>query len=129
MGAILRTLVRRVREEKGMTQEDLARRSGVSRDVIARLELGEREPSVRTLAGLARALGIRPEVLGHLLVSDYDPAYQARVASEIRRWLRGQDDATAARSLGVRPEDIAAFRAGYPVPDVIAAWLRGRHRR
>jgi transcriptional regulator with XRE-family HTH domain len=85
MGAILRALVRRVREEKGMTREDLARRSGVSRNAIARLELGEREPSVRTLAGLARALGIQPEALGHLLISDYDPAYQARVASEIRR--------------------------------------------
>ncbi len=50
-------LVRR-RAEHGLTQAGLARRAGVSRSTIARLEAADHEPSPAVLAGLATSLGL-----------------------------------------------------------------------
>ena len=49
--------VLRYRVERGWSQRELARRVGVKQPVIARLEAGETEPKVSTLARLAEALG------------------------------------------------------------------------
>jgi transcriptional regulator with XRE-family HTH domain len=49
--------IKEVREEKRMTQEELAERSGVSRATISALENGtERATSTKTLLKLADAL-------------------------------------------------------------------------
>lgn len=50
--------IRRIRAERGMTQEQLAERSGVARETISRLERGA--PNVRqsTLTALAYALDL-----------------------------------------------------------------------
>ena len=52
------TVLRRLREERDMTQEDLAHESGVSRISIARFETGRRLPSLPTLFALADGLGV-----------------------------------------------------------------------
>ena len=51
--------LRRARREQGMTQEELAERSGLSRELIAKIEQGRRQ-SVRltTLTRLAQALDL-----------------------------------------------------------------------
>ena len=50
--------VREVREEKGMTQEELERRSGVSRQTISAIENNNQyQAKVGTLMALAEALG------------------------------------------------------------------------
>jgi transcriptional regulator with XRE-family HTH domain len=54
---VLKTL-RVARAEAGLTKVELAARSGVSRDTIARLERGSSEPQERTLYKLAAALGV-----------------------------------------------------------------------
>jgi ribosome-binding protein aMBF1 (putative translation factor) len=46
------------RAEHGISQTELARRVGMRQPHIARLEAGEHEPSLATLARLSRALGI-----------------------------------------------------------------------
>jgi ribosome-binding protein aMBF1 (putative translation factor) len=46
------------RAEHGLSQSALARELGMRQPAIARLEAGEHEPSLSTLARLARALGI-----------------------------------------------------------------------
>ena len=51
------------RERRGLTQEELAAISGVSRPTIAALELGYRRAYPRTTAKLARSLKVRPEDL------------------------------------------------------------------
>lgn len=53
--------LRDVRIEKGMTQEELAERSGVHRDTILKLETGQRDARPATLKKLADALGVRSE--------------------------------------------------------------------
>jgi transcriptional regulator with XRE-family HTH domain len=48
----------RVRHEKGLTQEQVEERSGLSQQYISGLENGHRNPSVVTLYHLATALGV-----------------------------------------------------------------------
>lgn len=50
--------LRALREEAGLTQEQLARSSGVSASAIARYETGRYAPQYDQLFALARGLGI-----------------------------------------------------------------------
>jgi len=52
------TRVIRYRVEHGLSQSALARRLGMHQPAIARLEAGDHEPSLTTLARLARGLGV-----------------------------------------------------------------------
>lgn len=54
----LSVCLKRLREEHGLTQENLAKRSGVSHGYLARLEIGMQDPSLSTLAKLAKALKV-----------------------------------------------------------------------
>ena len=64
----LGTMLKHLREARGLTQEQLAKRSGVSQGYIAKLEPSNRRgqkktirqgnPSITTLRKLARALGV-----------------------------------------------------------------------
>lgn len=51
------TLLRRARRGAGLTQEHLARRSGVPKSVISAYENGRREPGADALLALLRATG------------------------------------------------------------------------
>jgi transcriptional regulator with XRE-family HTH domain len=53
--------VKRIRQEKGLTQEQLAEQSGFSQQYISGLEQGRRNPTIVTLYEIALALGV-----GHL---------------------------------------------------------------
>lgn len=48
----------RLRRDKGLTQEDVAARSGFSQQYISSLERGRRNPTIITLYELAQALGV-----------------------------------------------------------------------
>ncbi|MGH2378176.1 MAG: helix-turn-helix transcriptional regulator [Thermoanaerobaculia bacterium] len=48
----------RYRAEHGLTQSALARQLGMQQPAIARLEAGDHEPSLATLARLSQGLGI-----------------------------------------------------------------------
>jgi transcriptional regulator with XRE-family HTH domain len=50
--------VRRVREKKGLTQEQFADVSGFSQQYISSLERGRRNPTIITIYELAVALGV-----------------------------------------------------------------------
>ena len=52
-------LIRRIRETSGMSQAELARRSGMTRSVVNAYEHGARQPGVDALARLAAAGGMR----------------------------------------------------------------------
>lgn len=53
-----RDLVRMARQRTGFTQAELAARSGIPRETIARWEAGSREPSLESLRRLIRATGL-----------------------------------------------------------------------
>jgi transcriptional regulator with XRE-family HTH domain len=50
--------IKALREAKGWSQERLAERAAMQRSYLADLELGRRNPSVRTLVKVANAFGI-----------------------------------------------------------------------
>jgi len=47
-----------LREAKGWTQEQFAERASMQRSYLGDLELGRRNPSVRTLVKVANAFGV-----------------------------------------------------------------------
>ena len=56
--------IRELREAKGITQEELCRKSGVSRATIWALECGENKiTTTKTLLKIADALGVEMEAL------------------------------------------------------------------
>lgn len=50
----------RLRKEKGLTQEDVQARSGLSQQYLSGLERGRRNPTIITVYELAQALGVEP---------------------------------------------------------------------
>lgn len=46
-----------------MTQEDLAKATGLTRGYISRLEIGRHSPTIGTLRKIAKALNVRVERL------------------------------------------------------------------
>ena len=51
-------VLRELRRERGLSQEALAFESGLNRQFVSLLELGERAPSLETVYKLAGGLGI-----------------------------------------------------------------------
>jgi transcriptional regulator with XRE-family HTH domain len=50
--------IKRLREHLSLTQEQLAKKAGVSHGYLARLEIGMHDPSLGTLLKLAKALEV-----------------------------------------------------------------------
>lgn len=57
-----RTL-RRLRAERGWSQEEMAHQAGLHRTYVSGLERGVRNPTLTVLARLAKALGVSPSAL------------------------------------------------------------------
>jgi transcriptional regulator with XRE-family HTH domain len=55
--------VRRIRHAAGLSQEELALRSGLDRSFVGQVERGERNISLTNIYRLATALKIEPSVL------------------------------------------------------------------
>ena len=62
-GARLGARLRELRLAAGLTQAELARRTGIHRPNIARVEAGRHTPSLETLARLASAIGVPTTVV------------------------------------------------------------------
>ena len=78
--------VKRLREARGMTQEQLAERTDLAADTIRRLEHTDFSPSLRTLRKLCNGLGISVGTLfGGFEMSEADPVYE-----ELSMLLRGK---------------------------------------
>lgn len=52
--------LRQARKRLGLTQEQVAQRSGVHATEVSRIEGGKRDPQVSTLERLAKAVQIKP---------------------------------------------------------------------
>ena len=123
----------RLRVGRGLTQTALAARAGIPRPYVNALEAGRHEPTVRTLAALARALDVELAVLvWHVAGRDYaDPgaALGARVAQR-RRALGYERQADFASAAGVPRATLNQVeRGGIPNPKLsllvrLAAALR-----
>ena len=52
----LRKKILKLRIDKGLSQEELAKRAGTKQSVISRIENGESEPGIETVKKIARVL-------------------------------------------------------------------------
>lgn len=81
--------IREIREDQGLSQEQLAERVGTAQSTISQLEQGERNPSYRTLRSLAKALGVSVSyLLGEAEVEELSPEEEL-----LFREYRGLSDA------------------------------------
>lgn len=55
--------VRRLREQRDLSQEDFAELADVHRTYVGMLERGEKSPTLGTVAAWAKAFGLRPSEL------------------------------------------------------------------
>ncbi len=62
--------LRRMRKERGLSQEALAERAGLAADYLGFIERGENVPTLSILLKLARALGVD----GPTILADFDAA-------------------------------------------------------
>lgn len=58
----LRLAIIDARNETGMTQEQLAKASGLNQRVISRIQTGNANPTLRTIGKLARGFGKKVEI-------------------------------------------------------------------
>ena len=56
-------VVRRLREEKGLTQEELAERAGIRATYVGFIERGDNVPTLTIVIQIASALRVRPSDL------------------------------------------------------------------
>ena len=80
-GEKLGARLRELRLAAGLTQAELARRTGIHRPNIARVEAGRHTPSLETLARIANAIGVSTT---HVLVSRSHERRYARQAHQRR---------------------------------------------
>lgn len=112
----LRVLARRIRalrERQGLTQEEFAKRSGISISFASLVERGERSPSYDTLVQVASALDVPlAELFRDFNGHGYDDPYFGRLTDFARRarLTRGQVDrllAVATAMFDVTPSPSA----------------------
>jgi len=60
LGGIVARNIRRLRLERGLTQEELAARIRITRNYVGMIERQENSPTVAMLERIAKALGIEP---------------------------------------------------------------------
>lgn len=64
--------IRKAREDKGMSQEQLAEELGVSRQAVSKWEMGQSIPTLRNLEGLEAALDLSAGTLSDILCAPKD---------------------------------------------------------
>jgi len=70
----LASMVRDLRQQQGVSQQELAKRVGTSQAAVARLELGGAEPRLDTLERITHALNMRIEICFSPLASSPETA-------------------------------------------------------
>lgn len=83
--AIIATVVRRVRESAGISQERLAVRAGVTRTYVGRVERGVLNPTIVTMNRLLGAIGVPWAEFGAALDRELAAASENRAAGRVRR--------------------------------------------
>ncbi len=83
-------VAKRLKEERrkaGLTQLELSMRAGVSQNMIAYIERGDRNPALRTVMKICNALDIRLSDLLEDIERPRDPRNREDIKDEIRDLL------------------------------------------
>ena len=60
-------VLRRLRRQRGLTQEALGLEADVQRNFVSLIELGQNQPTITTVFKLAAALGVKPSKMMELV--------------------------------------------------------------
>lgn len=109
--------LRKVRKESGLKRKALGQRAGRDPKVTAKVEAGDRTPTVGTVARLASALGINAGWLGYGLGeqnADVSIATTDGMGGRLAdaRTERGLTKAALARQVGLSPSTVADIEKG-----------------
>jgi transcriptional regulator with XRE-family HTH domain len=63
-------VLRRLRQEKGYSQDSFAHQTGYHRNYVGQLERGEKSPSLNALFDFAGSFGMKPSELLRLMERD-----------------------------------------------------------
>lgn len=118
--AILGRLIARKRQERGMDQEEMAQRVGVSRSTWSRIEAGSSALSIDQLAKAANALDVS---LGDLMLEVDDLVRELRKQNVEVHESREQVKSASAKAGGAAA---VAFLGGAVLGGVITALLADR---
>jgi transcriptional regulator with XRE-family HTH domain len=102
-------VVRRLRQERGMTQAELAARLSLGRTSVTNLEKGQQSPPLSMLPDIAGALGVDPlRLIAEAVRGDISAGTGALAATvhdeELRRWAGQVISGTLASQA---PDDLA----------------------
>lgn len=114
--------IKQIRQERGLTQTDLAKKIGTTKACISRYETGKRMVSLNAFLGIAEALGVSGSDL-------YKYGYQESKSTHIEphvsvfgsRLLELRGDRTLtdfARVLGISRQSLGFYINGSRIPDI-----------
>ena len=109
--------LRRLREERGWTQGQLAKRAGLGWRLISAYEARSTYPRPRTLAALARGLGVSHERLEQQLPPEPKTTPFGRELKRLREEL-GLTQTQLAERIGRESSNISAYERGQQRPGV-----------
>ena len=92
--------LRRLRQDRGLSQSELARRTGAARTYLLAVEQGHHEPSLELLGRIATALGSAPADLVRSLAGERFSNPAAPLAERVR--LRRERLGLSASQLAIR---------------------------
>lgn len=98
MNEIVAGNIRRLREERGLTMEELARLSGVSRSMVAQVERGEGNPTLSTLWKLSNGM----KVPFHALTMSPKAPYEVVRPADLQPIL---EDGGRVKNYSIFPDD------------------------
>lgn len=123
--------IRELREERGLTQDELARRIGTTAPTVSRLEMGRRRLTQDYMMSISRALGVDP---ADLVGSGLPPVASSLfihvvgdVAQDLWRVPTKEDAADYTTIPVVLPQRLGKFAgSAWRVTDDHADWLVGK---
>lgn len=126
--AVLGQRIRQLREHQGLSSRALARAAGLSETYVSQIERGRETPSLKTLAKIARALGVP---LGDLV----DEGGKAKEPVELKELLTSEETPVLYQGKAlpvdtkrkvVQMLDAALSLREEPKLEAVGAWHEGR---
>lgn len=99
--------IKQVRQSEGLTQAEFAEKIGLSRNYIAMIEIGQREPSDRTIKDICRIFGVNKIWLRTGVGKPFTPLSRSEELAAIFEQMEVGDDAKSrlVRAMARMPDE------------------------
>jgi transcriptional regulator with XRE-family HTH domain len=108
-------MFRILRQQRGLTLQDVATRSGLSRSYLSEIENGKKKPSIKALEAIAGALNVSLEVL---LPEPTEAEIRLGDRLKLAREREGMSVTEVAESVGISPGYLGEIERGQALPAV-----------